>query len=123
MRNLPLERMLDAKVVATAITTAVIGWVVALFAKNGIIVGEAEIATAAAILGPLVAGLITFAVGYVKRDPRVKALLDFYRRVTLEGNVEPGEPGEPTERGYALVELAFALCVLLIGVAVLLALT
>lgn len=93
MKNLPLERMLDAKVVATAITAAVAPLIVGLiFDLFGATV---TVDAVVAYVGLPVLGLVTFGIGWLKRDPRVKALLDFYRRVTLEGNVEPGEPGEP----------------------------
>lgn len=88
-----LDDMVDAKVIATSLTAAVVGWVVLTAAKYGIVIGETGIPLLVVVVGPPIYAAVQYAVGYLKTDPRVRGLIDFYRR----NGREPGELGEPTE--------------------------
>lgn len=90
--NQPIEKMLDSKVIAAAATTyaatIIVGW---LATKVGV---DIEVSTATAFIAPLLTAGITFGVGFMKKDARIAALLDFYRRVQLQGTTEEPEPDE-----------------------------
>jgi hypothetical protein len=93
----PIEDMLDSKVIATTVTTALGGWAVAAAAKYGY---DLDIALLVFLIGPPVFALVNFGVGYLKSDLRLKALIDFYRR----SGQEPPEPDEALDEAAPVTE-------------------
>lgn len=88
MRDTPIEREVSSKVTAATIASylaTLIGGLVV--AKLGV---EVDVTTLQAILLPLITAAVTAIVAYAKKDQRVVALLDYYRR----GGQEPAEPDE-----------------------------
>lgn len=91
MNERSAEQMIDSKVIAAAVTayiTPIVGGFLA--ARLGV---DIEASTATTFLAPLVLAVATFAAGYVKRDERIGAFVDFYRQVTIYGQEDP-EPEE-----------------------------
>jgi hypothetical protein len=88
-----LDEMLDAKVIATSLTALATLWIVGFAAKYGVVVGETDIPFVAVLIGPPIYAAAQFVVGYLKNDPRVRGLIDFYRR----NGQEPPEPIESSD--------------------------
>lgn len=99
MNERSAEQMIDSKVIAAAVTayiTPIVGGFLA--SRLGV---DIEASTATTFLAPLVLAVVVAAAGYLKRDERIGALLDFYRQVTMYGQEDP----EP-EEGLTEAEIA-----------------
>lgn len=88
-----LDELLDTKLIATTITSALLGWIVLFAAKHGVVIDVDGLSLLTVIVGPLVFSAVQFVVGWFKGDRRVENLLDYYRR----SGAEPPEPAELTE--------------------------
>ncbi len=92
-RHASLDNAIDAKVAASAVAAYLSTLIAGLLANAAGV--DIDPTTLEALLLPGVVAALTFAVGWLKRDPRFDALIDFYRR----GGQEP--PDAPEEVGAA----------------------
>jgi hypothetical protein len=88
-----LDEAIDAKVIATSLTALASLWIAGFAAKYGVVIGETDLPLVAVLIGPPIYAAVQFVVGYIKGDPRIGGLVDFYRR----NGQEPPELAERTD--------------------------